>query len=198
MPVEKDLRRISGRTYRSRPPRIRGGWPLSPCWVPRPRPRTRCRKSWACAWRQADTSAVGNLTGWLTIVVARIALDMLRQPQGAPRRSRDPARGRACNGCRTRCGTRARRRDPGCHAGGAGGAGACPAHRFRRCMNMFDLPFDDIAPIVGRTTVATRQLASRARRRVQGAPKKRRAPIARWGQAFLTPLHRQGDFEGLC
>src|SRR6185369_7494409 len=58
-------------------------------------------------------------------------------------------------------------------------------------------PFDDIAPIVGRTTVATRQLASRARRRVQGAPKDVDVqPERKLVDAFLSAA-REGNFEAL-
>jgi hypothetical protein len=63
---------------------------------------------------------------------------------------------------------------------------------------MFAVPFEEIAPIVGRTPAAARQLASRARRRVQGTP----APDADFGRqksivdAFLK-ASREGDFEGL-
>jgi RNA polymerase sigma-70 factor (ECF subfamily) len=63
---------------------------------------------------------------------------------------------------------------------------------------MFDLPFDAIAPIVGRTAVATRQLASRARRRVQGASasdvdRRRKQEVA---EAFIAAA-RGGDFDAL-
>jgi RNA polymerase sigma-70 factor (ECF subfamily) len=75
-----------------------------------------------------------------------------------------------------------------------------PAERIAFVLHdMFDLPFDDIAPIVGRSATAARQLASRARRRVQGADKDIDADII--GQqkivdAFLA-ASRNGDFEGL-
>jgi RNA polymerase sigma-70 factor (ECF subfamily) len=65
--------------------------------------------------------------------------------------------------------------------------------------DMFDMPFDDIAPIVKRTPVATRQLASRARRRVRGADKDIEPDIAehkRVIDAFLA-ASQKGDFEGL-
>jgi RNA polymerase sigma-70 factor (ECF subfamily) len=64
---------------------------------------------------------------------------------------------------------------------------------------MFDVPFDDIAPILGRTVVSTRQLASRARRRVQGATPAADTDNARKRSvvdAFLS-ASRAGDFEAL-
>ena len=65
---------------------------------------------------------------------------------------------------------------------------------------MFDLPFDEIAPMVGRSPVATRQLASRARRRVRGADVQAPDPdIARQREvvdAFFAAAH-QGDFDAL-
>jgi len=75
-----------------------------------------------------------------------------------------------------------------------------PAERIAFVLHdMFDVPFDDIAPIVGRTATATRQLASRARRRVQGADKPSEPDIAghrKVVDAFLA-ASRSGDFEGL-
>jgi RNA polymerase sigma-70 factor (ECF subfamily) len=72
-----------------------------------------------------------------------------------------------------------------------------PAERIAFVLHdMFDLAFDDIAPIVGRTTVATRQLASRARRRVQGPPKVEARAERAVVDAFLLAA-REGNFEGL-
>src|SRR5207245_11169713 len=65
--------------------------------------------------------------------------------------------------------------------------------------DMFAVSFEEIAPIVGRTPAAARQLASRARRRVRGVPTVPDADLGRQRQvidAFLTAL-RRGDFEGL-
>jgi RNA polymerase sigma-70 factor, ECF subfamily len=64
--------------------------------------------------------------------------------------------------------------------------------------DVFAMPFDEIAPIVGRTPVATRQLASRARRRVQGAPVPDADLEGQWAvaEAFLAAA-RDGDFERL-
>jgi RNA polymerase sigma-70 factor (ECF subfamily) len=75
-----------------------------------------------------------------------------------------------------------------------------PAERIAFVLHdMFDLSFDDIAPIVGRSSTATRQLASRARRRVQGRAKVPEADLASQRQvvdAFLT-ASRNGDLDGL-
>ena len=75
-----------------------------------------------------------------------------------------------------------------------------PAERIAFVLHdMFDLPFEEIAPIVGRSEDAARQLASRARRRVQGADKHPDIDISSQRtivDAFLT-ASRNGDFEGL-
>jgi RNA polymerase sigma-70 factor (ECF subfamily) len=145
---------------------------------------------------RAGGEEVGNLTGWLTTVVARICLDMLRsrktrreQPielgQDEPATTDDPAQEREL-------------------ADTVGLAMLVvlqalePAERIAFVLHdMFDLPFDQIGPIVGRSAVATRQLASRARRRVQSAPKDSDATAERKVvDAFLTAA-REGDFEAL-
>ena len=74
-----------------------------------------------------------------------------------------------------------------------------PAERIAFVLHdVFAVPFDDIAPIVGRTPTATRQLASRARRRVQGAPVPDVDLDGQWAvvDAFLAAA-REGDFERL-
>jgi RNA polymerase sigma-70 factor (ECF subfamily) len=151
---------------------------------------------------RADTGEVGNLRGWLTTVVARVCLDMLRarkarheQPIGddepEPAADYTPAN------------------DPEVDLLTADAMGVAllvvlealtPAERVAFVLHdMFDLPFDEIAPIVGRSPDAARQLASRARRRVRGAPatpapdRDRRRLVV---QAFLAAA-RSGDFEGL-
>src|SRR6185312_16376270 len=145
---------------------------------------------------RAETGEVDNLTGWLTTVVARLCLDMLRkrksrreEPMGPdtpePAAPPDAEREREL-------------------ADAVGLAMLIvlealePAERIAFVLHdMFDLPFDEIAPVLGRTTVATRQLASRARRRVRGAPKTEdtRADQA-VVDAFLAAA-REGDFERL-
>lgn len=75
-----------------------------------------------------------------------------------------------------------------------------PAERLAFVLHdMFDVPFDEIAPVLGRTSASTRQLASRARRRVQGAAPAADADTTRKREvvnAFLT-ASRGGDFEAL-
>jgi len=155
------------------------------------------------AWlrlNRADTERVANLGGWLTTVVARVALDMLRT-----RRSRredyvgswlpEPVIVSA-------------HEDPEQEALLADSVGLAllvvldtltPAERLSFVLHdMFGMPFEEIAPIVDRSPAAARQLASRARRRVRGAPDtdpdlaRQRAVV----DAFLA-ASRAGDFDAL-
>ncbi len=159
------------------------------------------QESWLRLSR-SDTSGVENLGGWLTTVVARVCLDMLRsrksrreEPLGAhvpePIVSREDGA------------------DPEHEALLADSVGLAllvvletlaPAERIAFVLHdMFDLPFDEIAPIVGRSPTAARQLASRARRRVQGAGTVSAADLTRQREvvdAFLA-ASRGGDFDAL-
>ena len=121
---------------------------------------------------RSDTSGVENLGGWLTTVVARVCMDMLRS-----RRSRreEPLGAHLLDPIISReDGT-----DPEHEALLADSVGPAllvvletlaPAERLAFVLHdMFAVPYEEIAPIVGRSPVAARQLASRARRRVQGA-----------------------------
>jgi RNA polymerase sigma factor (sigma-70 family) len=159
------------------------------------------QESWL-RFSRTDTSDVENLGGWLTAVVARVCLDMLRS-----RRSRreEPLDTALCDPI----GARTDGVDPEREAVLADSVGVAllvvletlaPAERLAFVLHdLFDLPFDEIAPIVGRTPAATRQLASRARRRVQGADA---APAADGNRkrevvdAFLA-ASRGGDFDAL-
>jgi RNA polymerase sigma-70 factor (ECF subfamily) len=156
------------------------------------------------AWlrlRRADTSEVENLRGWLTTIVARVALNMLRsrrtrreQPLDVhvPDPIVDPADGT----------------DPEHEALLADSVGLAllvvletltPAERLAFVLHdMFAVPFEEIAPIVERSPEATRQLASRARRRVRGAPVPDADASAQWEvvEAFLA-ASRNGDFDAL-
>jgi RNA polymerase sigma-70 factor (ECF subfamily) len=147
----------------------------------------------------ADTGDVENLTGWLTTVVARECLKTLR----ARRRRREEPIGDAL------AVTAAGADDPEAEALLADTVGAAlmvvldtlaPAERLAFVLHdIFALPFDEIAPIVERSPAATRQLASRARRRVHGVPPARDTDLARQRQvaaAFLAAL-RQGDLDAL-
>ncbi|MER6481258.1 sigma-70 family RNA polymerase sigma factor [Streptomyces filamentosus] len=151
---------------------------------------------------RTDVSGVANLTGWLTTVIGRVCLDMLRS-RGS--RREDPLDFHVP--------------DPIVHVPGPGdpehvaelteSVGLAllvvletlsPAERLAFVLHdMFAVSFDEIAPVVDRTPAATRQLASRARRRVQdadpgpGPDARRQREIA---DAFLA-ASQGGDFEGL-
>jgi RNA polymerase sigma factor (sigma-70 family) len=151
---------------------------------------------------QADTAAVDNLGGWLTTVVARVCLDMLRSRKA---RREEPIELHAPEAIEDRADEVDLERDA-MLSDSVGLALSIvldrltPAERVAFVLHdMFDLPFEDIARIVGRSTAAARQLASRGRRRVQGAPVSPDADRARQRQvveAFLA-ASRGGDFEGL-
>jgi RNA polymerase sigma-70 factor (ECF subfamily) len=151
---------------------------------------------------RADTSGVENLGGWLTTVVARVCLNMLRSRQSrceelVGAHLPEPVKGRE------------EPTDPEYEALMADSIGLAllvvldtltPAERLAFVLHdMFDVPFDQIAPIVERSPAAARQLASRARRRIQGSatpagtdPNRQREVVA----AFLT-ASRGGDFDAL-
>jgi RNA polymerase sigma factor (sigma-70 family) len=163
------------------------------------------QESWLRLSR-ADTSRVENLEGWLTTIVARVCFDMLRSRKS---RREEPLGARVPEPIPALAGTtRADGRDPEHEAQLADSVGLAllvvlerlaPAERLAFVLHdMFDLPFDEIAPIVGRSPTATRQLASRARRRVQGATVSR-ADLTRQREvvdAFLAAL-RGADFDAL-
>ncbi len=150
---------------------------------------------------RTDAGAVDNLGGWLTTVVARICLDMLRQRKS--RREEPLAFGAAMPE------PAAPDAAPDREIQLADSVGLAmlvvlntlaPAERIAFVLHdMFDLPFDAIAPIVERSPAATRQLASRARRRVRGMPAAAERDLERQRavvEAFLA-ASRHGDFEGL-
>ena len=147
---------------------------------------------------RADTSEVENLRAWLTTVVARVSLDMLRSRQS---RREEPLELQSLE--------EPSGDDPAREAELADTVGLAllvvlerlsPAERLAFVLHdSFGLPFDEIASIVGRSPAATRQLASRARRRVQGQTELSDPDFARGhevAQAFLT-ASRGGDFEAL-
>src|ERR671917_669290 len=118
---------------------------------------------------RSDASGIDNLGGWLTTVVARVCLNMLRS------RRREVPLGRVPEPIVSReDGV-----DPEQEALLADSVGLAllvvletlgPAERLAFVLHdMFAVPYDEIAPIVGRSPTAARQLASRARRRVRGA-----------------------------
>ncbi|GHE84963.1 DNA-directed RNA polymerase sigma-70 factor [Streptomyces longispororuber] len=158
---------------------------------------------------RSDTDGVRNLGGWLTTVTGRVCLDLLRSRRQRgelsldvpetyvpdPRISPLPGRGEAA--------------DPEEEALRADSVGLAmlvvldtlsPAERLAFVLHdMFAVPFEDIAPIVERAPAATRQLASRARRRVREAapaPDPDRAKQREVVEAFLAAA-RGGDFDAL-
>ncbi len=151
---------------------------------------------------RSDTSGVENLKGWLTTVVARVCLDILRS-----RRSR--REGPLGVHVPEPIVSRADGLDPEREAVLADSVGLAllvvletlsPAERLAFVLHdMFGVPFEEIGPIVGRSEVAARQLASRARRRVQGATPAPDADLRRQRavvDAFLAAA-RDGDFDAL-
>jgi RNA polymerase sigma-70 factor, ECF subfamily len=151
---------------------------------------------------RADTEDIENLRGWLTTVVARVCLNTLKSRQARREEPLDahvpdpivsPEEGV----------------DPEHEALLADSVGLAllvvldvltPAERLAFVLHdMFAVPFDEIAPIVERSPAATRQLASRARRRVQAATPFPDADLRTQREvvdAFLT-ASREGDFEAL-
>jgi len=146
---------------------------------------------------RTDTDDIKNLGGWLTTVVARICLDMLRTRKSRreeqlgphiPEPAADNENGESAV------------------ADSVGAAllivldTLAPAERLAFVLHdMFAVPFEEIAPIVGRAPAAARQLASRARRRVQGVSARPEADLSRQRMivdAFLA-ASRNGDFEAL-
>ncbi|MGW3563720.1 sigma-70 family RNA polymerase sigma factor [Streptomyces sp. NPDC000941] len=157
---------------------------------------------------RSDVSEVRNLGGWLTTVAGRVCLDMLRsrssrreeplpEQQDGPIRLPDPVVS-GPGGV-----------DPEQEMLVADSVGIAlmivlqtlsPAERLAFVLHdLFAVPFDEIAPILGRTSASTRQLASRARRRVEGAAPAADTDLARKREvvdAFLT-ASRGGDFDAL-
>jgi RNA polymerase sigma-70 factor (ECF subfamily) len=150
---------------------------------------------------RSDTAAIANLNAWLTTVVARVALNVLesrksRREDSLDARVPDPIV------------TLPDEASPEQQAVLADSVGLAllvvleslaPAERLAFVLHdMFDMPFEEIAPIVDRSPAAARQLASRARRRVRTAraPDPDRATQQRVADAFLAAV-REGDFDGL-
>jgi RNA polymerase sigma factor (sigma-70 family) len=150
---------------------------------------------------RADTSGVDNLGGWLTTVVSRVCLNMLQARRSRPQPSVGPDLPEPVADPATY--------DPEHQALLADSVGLAllvvldtltPAERVAFILHdIFAIPFDQIAPIVDRSTPATRQLASRARARVQRHDATGRADRLRHAalvDAFLAAAHN-GDFEVL-
>jgi RNA polymerase sigma-70 factor, ECF subfamily len=157
------------------------------------------------AWvrlNRSDTSAIENLDGWLTTVVSRVSLDMLRSR--ASRHEEPAGRELLDHPGNPVAGT-----DPEHEAMLADTVGSAllvvldtliPAERLAFVLHdMFAVPYDEIGPIVGRSPDAAKQLASRARHKVQGKgaapdadPVRQRAVV----DTFLA-ASRSGDFDAL-
>ncbi len=151
---------------------------------------------------RGGVDGVENLGGWLTTIVARVCLNLLQARKARPEQSMglrmpDPVVSREGEA------------DPEKQALLADSVGLAllvlldtlpPAERLAFVLHdMFDLPFEEIAPMVGRSATAARQLASRARRRVQGAAVPPDADPARQREvvnAFFA-AGRAGDFDAL-
>jgi RNA polymerase sigma-70 factor (ECF subfamily) len=147
---------------------------------------------------QRESGGIENLGGWLTTVVARICVDMLRARRAKPEEPLDPIPDFIVT----------REESPEDEVLTADSVGLAllvvldsltPSERLAFVLHdMFAMPFEEIAPIVHRSPAAARQLASRARRRVQGATPpntgfaQRRAVV----DAFVAAA-REGDFEAL-
>jgi len=157
------------------------------------------------AWLRLSRSGAGgveNLGGWLTTVVGRVCLDMLRSRTS---RREEPLGAHAAEPIVER----EDEVDPEHEALMADSVGSAllvvldmlaPAERLAFVLHdMFGVPFEEIAPIVERSPAAARQLASRARRRVRGTATVPEADLARRRavvDAFLA-ASRGGDFEAL-
>jgi RNA polymerase sigma-70 factor (ECF subfamily) len=163
------------------------------------------QESWLRLSR-ADTGEIENLGGWLTTVVARVCLDMLRKRAARREESLSVEQESAPRPLISQDGS-----NPEDQALLADAVGLAllvvldtlnPAERLAFVLHdLFDVPFEEIAPIVGRTPTAARQLASRARRRVRRAEPAETEDANLSGQravidAFLA-ASRNGDFAGL-
>jgi RNA polymerase sigma-70 factor (ECF subfamily) len=145
---------------------------------------------------RADSSEVDNLAGWLTTIVARVALNQLRSRTSRREELLDepPAHLHAVP-------------DPADEAVLADSVGLAllavldtlgPAERLAFVLHdMFDVPFEEIAPIVDRSPAAARQLASRARRRVRGVEPRDDAPRKREVVTAFLAASKGGDFTAL-
>jgi RNA polymerase sigma factor (sigma-70 family) len=160
------------------------------------------QESWLRVSR-ADASGVENLEGWFTTVLARVCLNILRSRKSRREESLE------VEGSKPRAMVRAKGIDPEEEAVLAESVGLAllvvlerlaPAERVAFVLHdVFDVAFEDIGPIVRRSSAAARQLASRARRRVRGASRGSGGALSEQRQtveAFLAAL-RTGDIDGL-
>lgn len=150
---------------------------------------------------RANSAEIDNLGGWLTTVVARVCLDMLRSRQS---RREEPIDLDAPEPVAS--GTPGSSPEQETLLADSVGLALLivlgkltPSERLAFVLHdMFAMPFEEIGPIVGRSAEAARQLASRARHRVRGGGAPGRDLVRQRGvvEAFIAAL-RAGDFEGL-
>jgi len=151
---------------------------------------------------RSESTSIENLRAWLTTVVARVSLDMLRSRSSRREESLEAGSDESVQHA-------AGESDPESEAVLADSVGLAllvvldtltPAERLAFVLHdLFGASFDDIATVVGRSAEAARQLASRARRRVRGTPTGSQEDVARQRDVidrFLAAL-RAGDVEGL-
>jgi len=151
---------------------------------------------------KADAENIANLGGWLTTTIARICLDMLRSRKALREEPLDRAEFRSAV-------AHAVSKNPEDQIAETDSIGLAlfvvieklaPAERLAFVLHdVFAVSYEEIAPAVGRSVEATRQLASRARRRVQGSPivaNTDRAKQRKLVEAFLAAA-RGGDFDAL-
>ena len=150
---------------------------------------------------RTDLARIDNLGGWLTTVIARVCLDRLRSRRARPEEAAGSIPDELVDA--------ANNDDPADEALVADSVGAAlimvldllgPAERVAFVLHdVFAVPFDEIAPVVDRSPEAARQLASRARRRLQGNARMGDLDLVRQRQvvdAFLRAA-RGGDFDAL-
>ena len=160
---------------------------------------------------RADTTRVDNLGGWLTTVVGRVCLDMLRARKSRAEQPLDTTATATANSATVPAPVPAMPSDPEQDALLADSVGVAllvvldtltPAERLAFVLHdLFGVPYEEVGAVVDRTPAAARQLASRARRRVQGADAPEGGPARQRRQrqvvdAFLAAA-RDGDFDGL-
>ncbi|MFD8692998.1 sigma-70 family RNA polymerase sigma factor [Streptomyces sp. NPDC059651] len=158
------------------------------------------QEAWLRLSRQ-DTETIHNLAGWLTTVVGRISLDVLRSRQSRPEASYDDDLSQLV----VTLDDNPAPEDDAVLADSVGFAllvvleSLGPGERLAFVLHdLFSVPFEEIGQILGKSTAATKMLASRARRKVRtaerptGVGREQREVV----QAFLTAA-RRGDFEGL-
>jgi RNA polymerase sigma factor (sigma-70 family) len=152
---------------------------------------------------RTDSAQVDNLSAWLTTVVARVSLNILRSRRT---RREQPLEMAQAVGPSADQDSQPQPEPQAVMADSVGLAllvvldTLSPVERLAFVLHdMFDLPFEEIAPLVDRTPTATRQLASRARRRVRGSDHPLDRDVVRQRrlvEAYLAAV-RGGDFEGL-